>query len=175
MSFQGSTFNIPIRVTFFEGYPARAPIVQVLPTADMVISPNEYVRQDGTVLSQMIQKWNPACNCDALLKDLIAAFTYKMPVFAKPENRAAVQIPPTEARNGRGSLVTPGKEPEVRAKEGVDRKVIEGTLRAKLQTEWDKVRKDIEELERERREIVSSKEEALQARSLLETQVVPIT
>jgi len=175
VSFQGSTFNIPIRITFFEGYPARAPIVQVLPTAEMVISPNEYVRQDGTVLSQIIQKWTPACNCDALLKDLIAAFTYKMPVFSKPANRSAVQTPPVETRNGRGSLVTPGKEPEVRAKEGADRKVIEDTLKARLQAEWDKAKRDIEELKRERQELVSSKEEALQAKNLLETQVVPIT
>ena len=123
----------------------------------------------------MIQKWNPACNCDALLKDLIAAFTYKMPVFAKPASRAAVQTPPVEARNGRGSLVTSGKEPEVRAKEGAERKVIEGTLKAKFQAEWGKVKRDIEELERDRQEMVSSKEEALQAKSLLETQVVPFT
>ena len=175
MPFQGASFNIPIRVTFLEGYPARAPIVQVIPTADMVVSPNEYVRADGTVVSQMVQNWTPACNCDVLIKDLKAAFAYKMPVFAKPTNRPAGQMPPADVRNGRGSLKgQQEKEAEARAKEESERKVL-GCLKVNLQSAWEKVRRDLEELDRERKELVSSREAAVQAKLQLETQLVPPT
>lgn len=176
MPFQGATFNIPIRVTFLEGYPARAPLVQVIPTADMVVAPNEYVREDGTVHSQMIQKWTPACNCEALIKDLTAAFAYKMPVFAKATNKPAAQMPANNARNGRGSLKgQPGKEAETRAKEESERKVLMGCLKVNLQSAWEKVKRDFEELDRERQELETSREEAVQAKLQLETQLVLTT
>ena len=81
--YKGATFNVPIRLTYYEGYPGRPPVVQVTPTPDMMVKSNEFVREDGTVVSALMQRWTAQCNTKVLFDDLIAAFNYKMPVFSR--------------------------------------------------------------------------------------------
>lgn len=81
--YHGSTFNVPIQIVYYDGYPVRSPVVQVMPTADMVIKANEFVRGDGVVSSDLLKRWSVQCNSKLLIEDLIAAFSFKMPVFAR--------------------------------------------------------------------------------------------
>lgn len=168
--FQGHTFNIPVRITFLEGYPSRPPVAHVIPTADMVIRPSEYVREDGTVQCMVIQRWNPSCNCDVLIKDMIAAFTYKMPVFSKPAGNK--QAPPQS--NGQPKVTPPvqqKKEPQSRP----STTALERSLMEKFRLEVEKAKRDRDELEQEKRDLQASREEAISAKSFLTDQIVVFT
>ena len=79
----GAAFNVPIQIVYYEGYPVRPPVVQVTPTPDMVIKANQFVREDGLVSSDLLKRWSVQCNSKLLIEDLIAAFSFKMPVFAR--------------------------------------------------------------------------------------------
>lgn len=56
--YKGSVYNIPIRIIYPDTYPAIPPIVRVIPTANMVVRPSEYVEEDGTVKLSILYSWN---------------------------------------------------------------------------------------------------------------------
>lgn len=60
--YKGSVYNIPVRIIYPDTYPNIAPIARVIPTANMVIRPSEYVEEDGTVKLGMLYSWSYTYN-----------------------------------------------------------------------------------------------------------------
>ena len=87
----------------------RPPVVQVTPTPDMMIKANEFVREDGVVVSDIIKRWNVQCNSKILIEDLIAMFAFKMPVFAR--NSGAAVPPPVQPQQPLPSYQSPPQQP----------------------------------------------------------------
>jgi len=108
VAYRNSTFNIPVLIVYYEGYPMRPPVVQVTPTPDMMIKANEFVREDGVVVSDIIKRWNVQCNSKILIEDLIAMFAFKMPVFAR--NSGAAVPPPVQSQQPLPSYQSPPQQ-----------------------------------------------------------------
>jgi len=45
--YKGNTYNIPVEINFFDGYPNTAPLAKVVPTENMLIKESEYVKANG--------------------------------------------------------------------------------------------------------------------------------
>ena len=65
-----------------QNYPASAPRVTVVPSANMSIAPKHpHVGEDGVVDMPMLRTWNQQASLMALVRALSAIFQEKMPVF----------------------------------------------------------------------------------------------
>jgi ESCRT-I complex subunit TSG101 len=60
--YKGSIYNIPVRIIYPDPYPSVAPIVRVIPTANMFVKSSEYVEEDGTVKLNILYSWNYTYN-----------------------------------------------------------------------------------------------------------------
>mmetsp|Transcript_22574 Transcript_22574/g.22325 ORF Transcript_22574/g.22325 Transcript_22574/m.22325 type:complete len:122 (+) Transcript_22574:9-374(+) len=47
--FKQNYYNIPVRIIYPNQYPHYAPLVRVIPSAEMIIKPSEYIDEDGGV------------------------------------------------------------------------------------------------------------------------------
>ncbi|XP_006816177.1 uncharacterized protein LOC102802857 [Saccoglossus kowalevskii] len=90
--FQGNNYNIPIRIWFERTHPEDGPICYVEPTSDMYVEPSQYVDREGKIYLPYLHEWNyPAFTTAGLLGVIIAAFSEKMPVYARSSSRPLEQ------------------------------------------------------------------------------------
>ena len=150
--YRGNSYNVPVKITYFEGYPTRCPLVTLHPTPDMVIKPNEYVDQRGNVVSEIMKKWSLNNDSTLLVKDLIAVFSYKMPVFAKNTR----SVTPTRDWIQRGERVSSTE---------VDTKQFAGAVESVYSHKAEELISDIEELRADRKSLRASQESTEAARN----------
>lgn len=58
VKYKSKLYNIPVRIIYPNLYPSIAPIVRVMPTPNMFVKPSEYVDEDGTVILNILNRWN---------------------------------------------------------------------------------------------------------------------
>ncbi|KAG2145004.1 UEV domain-containing protein [Suillus cothurnatus] len=108
ISFGGASYNIPIAVWVTKEYPRQPPIVYVVPTQDMLVSPSKHVDVSGRCKVEYIQHWekkSEACNLSALLEALQQEFSRVPPVRAKPKTTAVPSPSPSPLQGP--SLLSP--------------------------------------------------------------------
>ena len=160
VQYQGNIFNVPVQIVYYEGYPMRPPVVQVVPTPEMMIKPNEFVRDDGVVVSNIMKRWNPQCNTKVLIDDLIAAFSYKMPVFSKPSGANRPQQP------------MPANRPQQPMPANRPQQPMQGTniaipLREQFELKASELISELEVLEKDRLALMKSTDSIKQVKSTL--------
>ena len=151
--YRGAAFNVPIQIVYYEGYPVRPPVVQVTPTPDMVIKANQFVREDGLVSSDLLKRWSVQCNSKLLIEDLIAAFSFKMPVFAR-----------TSAGNNNPPAVINRPQPFVQSPQSTHLAV---PLREQYETKASELISELEVLAKDRVALMNSADSVKQVKSML--------
>lgn len=162
--YRGSIFNVPIQIVYYDGYPVRPPVVQVMPTADMVIKANEFVRGDGVVSSDLLKRWSPQCNSKLLIEDLTAAFSFKMPVFARTSegNKPSSETNRPQKSSPYANLAAPLREEfETKASELVSELTVLAQDRVALMKSADSV-KQVKSTLREEQSQANSRLSALE-------------
>ncbi|KAA8916246.1 hypothetical protein TRICI_001598 [Trichomonascus ciferrii] len=91
--FSGAIYRIPIEFWIPKPYPQLSPIPIVRPTESMLVSPSNYVDQNGVCFHPYLYNWSPANNIYALIGVLSEAFSKKPPVYAKPPDYDARNHP----------------------------------------------------------------------------------
>ena len=157
--YRNSTFNIPIQVCYYDGYPSTPPVAMVTPTPDMMIKANEYVREDGVVMSQIVKQWNVQCNTKVLLDDMIALFGYKMPVFARPAGAAQ----PVQYNN----RPQPAAPQPVMTQPTMPTSNLAVPLREQYEIRASELISELEILEKDRAGLMQSAEQISQAKKIL--------
>jgi hypothetical protein len=158
--YQGNIFNVPVQIVYYDGYPMLPPVVQVVPTPEMMIKPNEFVREDGVVTSDILKRWNSQCNTKALLDDLIAAFSYKMPVFGRTPGTNRQTQPAPANRQTQPTPAIRGLQP------------MQGTnltlpLREQFELKASELISELEVLEKDRLALMNSADSIKQVKSTL--------
>jgi len=85
ISYRQAVYNIPISIQIPESYPFLAPSVFVVPTENMIISPNHghVDPATGTCYLPYLKTWNPQCNLLQLVRLLQEIFSQVPPVRTK--------------------------------------------------------------------------------------------
>ncbi|GAA0139436.1 ubiquitin-protein ligase [Lithospermum erythrorhizon] len=86
ITFNNSTYNIPIIIWLLETYPRHAPLVFVNPTRDMVIKRNHpFVNASGVVKIPYLDNWIfPSSNLVELGRNLAHFFGLDPPLYSRP-------------------------------------------------------------------------------------------
>lgn len=162
--YRGAAFNVPIQIVYYEGYPVRPPVVQVTPTPDMVIKANQFVREDGLVSSDLLKRWSVQCNSKLLIDDLIAAFSFNMPVFARTSagnNPPAVINRPVQSPQSTNLAVPLREQYETKASELISELEVLAKDRVALMNSADSV-KQVKSMLREEQYQANSRLSALE-------------
>lgn len=171
MAYRNSTFNVPIQIVYYEGYPMKPPVVQVTPTPDMVIKANEFVREDGVVVSEIIKRWNAQCNSKLLIEDLIAVFSFKMPVFARGPGAVPPASQPQQPAANYQAPIQQGYQ--VPIQQGYQAPAPQGSslalaLREEFEIKASELISELEVLEKDRLALAKSAENIKQTKSVLQ-------
>lgn len=92
MFYQSAKYNIPVAIWLPEGYPVQPPIAYVVPTSDMIITPQHpYVDGSGLVTSPYLERWQyPDSNLRELAQVVAAPAA---PAPACPPAPATAHLP----------------------------------------------------------------------------------
>jgi ESCRT-I complex subunit TSG101 len=94
INFRGNVYKTPILVHVPNSYPTQAPIVYVVPTQDLRVSPRcQYVQPDGLVVHHYLSSWHKASTIGGFLNQLAVSFGEAPPLFAPPPSGATPQTP----------------------------------------------------------------------------------
>lgn len=159
--YRGSTFNVPVQIVYYEGYPMRPPVVQVTPTPDMMIKANEFVREDGVVVSDIIKRWSAQCNSKILIDDLIAVFSFKMPVFARTQGPVPSSVQPQQPFPNYQSPV----QPQQSFPQGPAPTNLALPLREQFEITASELISELEALEKDRLALAKSSDSIKQAKN----------
>ncbi|CAO2632660.1 Ubiquitin-conjugating enzyme E2 variant 3, partial [Lemmus lemmus] len=83
VTYQGNTYNIPIRFWILDSYPFAPPICFLKPTASMEISVGKHVDAKGRIYLQ------PKSVIVGLIKEMIAKFEEELPLYSVPSSNEA--------------------------------------------------------------------------------------
>ncbi len=111
---QGAKYNIPIVMWLVDRYPYSAPLVYVVPTANMVIKPGTFVHPGGQVSTPLLTSWlYPSSNLVDVVLEMSQVFGNDPPLYSKPpgytppsqpsSNSTTTQPPPHYPLPGRVS------------------------------------------------------------------------
>ncbi|XP_072128433.1 ubiquitin-conjugating enzyme E2 variant 3 [Mobula birostris] len=82
--YQGSSYNIPIRIWILDSYPFGPPLCFLRPTSKMVIRVGKHVDMQGRIYLPYLQHWShPKTNIIGLLNEMIAKFEEVTPLYMK--------------------------------------------------------------------------------------------
>lgn len=82
---QGAKYNIPIVMWLVDRYPYSAPLVYVVPTANMVIKPGTFVSPGGQVSTPLLTSWlYPSSNLVDVVLEMSQVFGSEPPLYSKP-------------------------------------------------------------------------------------------
>ncbi|CAO2632659.1 Ubiquitin-conjugating enzyme E2 variant 3, partial [Lemmus lemmus] len=93
VTYQGNTYNIPIRFWILDSYPFAPPICFLKPTASMEISVGKHVDAKGRIYLPYLQNWShPKSVIVGLIKEMIAKFEEELPLYSVPSSNEAQQV-----------------------------------------------------------------------------------
>ncbi|GCC30941.1 hypothetical protein chiPu_0009395 [Chiloscyllium punctatum] len=83
--YQGSSYNIPIRIWILDSHPFGPPLCFLRPTSNMIIREGKHVDLQGRIYLPYLQHWShPKTNVVGLLHEMITKFEEVPPLYAKP-------------------------------------------------------------------------------------------
>ncbi|XP_051885065.1 ubiquitin-conjugating enzyme E2 variant 3 isoform X2 [Pristis pectinata] len=82
--YQGSSYNIPIRIWILDSHPFGPPLCFLRPTSKMVIRVGKHVDMQGRIYLPYLQHWShPTTDIIGLLNEMIAKFEEVTPLYMK--------------------------------------------------------------------------------------------
>jgi hypothetical protein len=130
------------------------------------------------VVSEIIKRWNAQCNSKLLIEDLIAVFSFKMPVFARgPGAVPPVSQPQQPAANYQAPIQqgyqAPAQGYQASAQQGYQAPAPQGSsyslaLREEFEIKASELISELEVLEKDRLALVKSAENIKQTKSVFQ-------
>ncbi|XP_042197526.1 ubiquitin-conjugating enzyme E2 variant 3 [Callorhinchus milii] len=85
VTYQGFSYNIPVRLWILDSHPFGPPLCFLRPTPDMVIREGKHVDVQGRVYLPGLQHWShPKSDVVSLLNEMSLTFGNEPPLFSKP-------------------------------------------------------------------------------------------
>ncbi|XP_067902222.1 ubiquitin-conjugating enzyme E2 variant 3 [Heterodontus francisci] len=83
--YQGSSYNIPIRMWILDSHPFGPPLCFLRPTSNMVIREGKHVDVQGRIYLPYLQHWShPKTDVVGLLNEMMTKFEEMPPLYSKP-------------------------------------------------------------------------------------------
>ncbi|XP_069757436.1 ubiquitin-conjugating enzyme E2 variant 3 isoform X2 [Narcine bancroftii] len=83
--YQGSSYNIPIRIWILDSHPFGPPLCFLSPTSKMVIRVGKHVDTQGRIYLPYLQHWSyPKMDMIGLLSEIITNFEEETPLYMRP-------------------------------------------------------------------------------------------
>ncbi len=100
MPYQGSSYNIPLRIWILDTHPLHAPMCFVCPTPDMSIKVSRSVDHTGRIYLPYLHEWNESTSdILGLIQICIITFSESPPVFARAQGPPQPQPQPQPHMN----------------------------------------------------------------------------
>lgn len=99
ITFRGATYKTPIVAHIPNSYPTDAPILYVVPTHDLLVSPKcQFVQSDGQVTHPVLTNWNKGSTITQVFDQVALAFGQTPPLYAAPSGGAKPVQTPTNGQ-----------------------------------------------------------------------------